>query len=117
MEPARGGASRGSLHLFMPSDLTVDMAENVQTCNLHPGIFRPLFQVWTTMPPTSDERLVLLRLQEHGVVKQAELAEQLHLSPKALQRLLPKVGYYRSLNHNSAFVALAATPRFDDCGL
>jgi hypothetical protein len=93
------------------------MAEIVHTCNLSPGIFRPLLQVWTAMPATSDERLVLLRLQEHGVVKQAELAEQLHRSPKTLQRLLPKVGYYRSLNHNSAFVTLIATPRFDDCGL
>jgi hypothetical protein len=69
------------------------------------------------MLSTPGERLVLLRLQEDGVVNQAALAEQLHLSPKTLQRLLRKIGCYRSLNYNSAFVTLTATPRFDDCGL
>jgi hypothetical protein len=69
------------------------------------------------MPATPGEALVLLCLQERAVVKQAELAEQTHLSTKTVQRLLHRVGCLHSLNHNGAFVTLASTPRFDDCGL
>ena len=65
----------------------------------------------------TDERRLLLLLQDKRVVKQADLAEQLHLSAKTLQRLLSKVNCYRSLNCNATFVALATTPRFDTCGL
>jgi hypothetical protein len=66
---------------------------------------------------TPGESRLLLRLQELGVAKYVELAEQLHLSAKTLQRLLRKVGCYHSLNHNAAFVTLIATPHFDDSGL
>jgi len=66
--------------------------------------------------PTASDRL-LLALRGRGVVKQAELAEQLNLSAKALQRLLRPLGCYRSVNHNSAFLTLAGTPRFDAWGL
>jgi hypothetical protein len=69
------------------------------------------------MPTTSDQHRVLLALQQYDVVKQAELAGQLHLSAKTLQRLLHPLGPYRSLNHNAAFITLASTPRFDDHGL
>lgn len=69
------------------------------------------------MPPSSDHQRVLRALQERGVVRQTELADHLQLSAKTLQRLLHRIAYHRSLNHNSAFLTLAGTPRFDDDGL
>jgi hypothetical protein len=69
------------------------------------------------MPPASAEARLLLLLHQRRVVKQADLAEHLHVSAKGVQRLLCQVGCYHSLNHNAAFVTLTATARFDDSGL
>jgi len=69
------------------------------------------------MPLTDAENQVVQLLGEQDVAAHAELAGQLQVSSKTVQRALHKVGYYSSLNFNSRFVTLKRTARFDRRGL
>lgn len=66
---------------------------------------------------TSHESQVVDLLRQRKVAPYAELARQLEVSPKTVQRALRKVGAYASLNRNSAYVTLKTIPRFDGRGL
>ena len=69
------------------------------------------------MDLTSRESLVIELLRQRQVAAYAELAQQLGVSGKTVQRALHKAEAYASLNANSAYVTLKGTPRFDDRGL
>ena len=69
------------------------------------------------MELTASEDQVVQCLRRDQVVQGAQLAAQLQLSLKTVQRALAKVGYYTSLNHNSTFVTLQDIPQFDEFGL
>jgi DNA-binding transcriptional regulator YhcF (GntR family) len=56
-------------------------------------------------------------LRQRQVAAYADLAQQLEVSRKTVQRALGKAGAYASLNGNSAYVTLKNTPRFDRRGL
>jgi hypothetical protein len=66
---------------------------------------------------TPRESEVVALLQQRQVAPYAELARQLRVSPKTVQRALRKAGAYASLNHNSAYVTLKGVPRFDRHGV
>jgi DNA-binding transcriptional regulator YhcF (GntR family) len=66
---------------------------------------------------TPRESQVVQLLRQRQVAAYAELARQLKVSPKTVQRALHKAGAYASLNGNSAYVTLKNTPRFDRRGL
>ncbi len=69
------------------------------------------------MKLTPRESLVVELLRDRRVASHAELARQLKVSSKTVQRALAKVGAYASLNGNSAYVTLKSVPRFDRHGL
>ncbi len=69
------------------------------------------------MELTASEDQVVQCLRRDQVAQGAQLAAQLQLSQKTVQRALAKVGYYTSLNHNSTFVTLQDIPQFDEFGL
>jgi hypothetical protein len=66
---------------------------------------------------TPRESRVVQLLRQRQVAAYAELAQQLEVSGKTVQRALGKAGAYASLNANSAYVTLKNTPRFDQRGL
>jgi len=66
---------------------------------------------------TSRESQVVQLLARRQVAAYAELAQELEVSGKTVQRALHKAGAYASLNANSAYVTLKDTPRFDRRGL
>ena len=66
---------------------------------------------------TSRESEVVQLLRQRQVAAYVELAQQLKVSGKTVQRALRKAGAYTSLNANSAYVTLKGTPRFDGRGL
>jgi len=66
---------------------------------------------------TPRESQVVELLRQRRVAPYAELARQLEVSSKTVQRALAKVGAYASLNGNSAYVTLKSVPRFDGRGL
>ena len=69
------------------------------------------------MTLTSRESQVVQLLKQRQVAAYAELADQLKVSGKTVQRALHKAGTYASLNANSAYVTLKNIPRFDSRGL
>ena len=69
------------------------------------------------MELTASEDQVVQCLRRGQVAQGAQLAAQLQLSLKTVQRTLAKVGYYTSLNYNSTFVTLQDIPQFDEFGL
>ena len=69
------------------------------------------------MELTASENQVVQCLRRDQVAQGAQLAAQLQLSQKTVQRALAKVGYYTSLNHNSTFVTLQDIPQFDEFSL
>jgi len=69
------------------------------------------------MELTASEAQVIRTLQRTPVAPSMQLAAQLGLSTKTVQRALAKVGYYTSLNYNSTFVTLRDRPQFDERGL
>lgn len=69
------------------------------------------------MKLTASEDQVVQCLRRDQVAQGAQLAAQLQLSLKTVQRALAKVGYYTSLNHNSTFLTLQDIPQFDEFGL
>jgi DNA-binding transcriptional regulator YhcF (GntR family) len=69
------------------------------------------------MDLTSCESQVVQLLRQRQVAAYGELAQQLNVSGKTVQRALHKAGAYASLNANSAYVTLKDTPRFDSRGL
>jgi DNA-binding transcriptional regulator YhcF (GntR family) len=66
---------------------------------------------------TPGESQVVQLLRQRRVAAYAELARQLQVSGKTVQRALRKAGVYASLNGNSAYVTLKNIPRFDRRGL
>jgi hypothetical protein len=66
---------------------------------------------------TPHESQVVQLLRQRQVAAYAELAQQLNVSSKTVQRALGKAGAYASLNANSAYATLKSTPRFDRRGL
>jgi len=66
---------------------------------------------------TPRESQVVQLLRQRQVAAYADLAQQLEVSRKTVQRALGKAGAYASLNGNSAYVTLKNTPRFDRRGL
>jgi hypothetical protein len=66
---------------------------------------------------TLHESQVVELLRKRKVAPYAELARQLEVSSKTVQRALRKVGTFASLNRNSAYVTLKSSPRFDHQGL
>jgi DNA-binding transcriptional regulator YhcF (GntR family) len=69
------------------------------------------------MSLTSRESQVVQLLRQRQVAAYAELAQELKVSGKTVQRALHKAGVYASLNANSAYVTLKNNPRFDRRGL
>lgn len=71
------------------------------------------------MPPplTPQETTVVERLRRCRVASLAQLRHSADLSHMTVYRALTKVGYYTSLNENSAGYTLRQTPRFDAQGL
>ena len=69
------------------------------------------------MTLTSRESQVVELLRQRQVAAYNELAQQLEVSGKTVQRALQKAGAYASLNANSTYVTLKRTPRFDSRGL
>ena len=71
------------------------------------------------MPPplTLQETTVVDLLRRRRVASLAQLRQRAHLSHMTVFRALAKVGYYTSLNENSAWYTLRQTPHFDDRGL
>jgi DNA-binding CsgD family transcriptional regulator len=68
------------------------------------------------MELTPAESKVVELLKQRQVAPYAELARQLDVSPKTVQRALRKAGAYASVNRNSAYVTLKTVPRFDRHG-
>lgn len=69
------------------------------------------------MELTTTEARIQRQLRKNQVAKWTELAAQFGCSTKTVQRALAKVGYFRSINCNAAFVTLNDIPRFDQQGL
>ena len=66
---------------------------------------------------TPAESQVVERLKQRRVEKLAQLAHDLDLSTKTVQRALAKAGHFTSVNQNAAYVTLKETARFDERGL
>jgi len=62
------------------------------------------------MDLTSCESQVVQLLRQRQVAAYGELAQQLNVSGKTVQRALHKAGAYASLNANSAYVTLKDNP-------
>jgi hypothetical protein len=69
------------------------------------------------MDLTASEAQVIARLRTVRVAQLRQLAAQLELSSKTVQRALLKAGYFTSINHNARFVTLKEVPQFDRLGL
>lgn len=67
------------------------------------------------LTPRESQAVELLR--QRKVARYAELARELNVSSKTVQRAVAKVGVYVSLNGNSAYIALKSVPRFDRHGV
>lgn len=66
---------------------------------------------------TANESQVVARLSSVRVAQFSQLAAQLELSTKTVQRALVKAGYFTSINQNAGFVTLKKVPQFDHLGL
>jgi hypothetical protein len=66
---------------------------------------------------TANESQVIAQLTTIRVAQLSQLATQLELSTKTVQRALVKAGYFTSINRNASFVTLKDVPQFDRLGL
>ena len=69
------------------------------------------------MDLTTHEAQVVGKLQRVRVAQLGQLAAQLQLSIKTIQRALIKAGYFASINRNGCFVTLKNIPKFNEWGL
>lgn len=69
------------------------------------------------MDLTANESQVVKQLRSLRVAQLSQLATQLELSTKTVQRALIKAGYFTSINQNARFVTLKDVPQFDPWGL
>jgi hypothetical protein len=66
---------------------------------------------------TPRESDVVQLLKQRHVAAYTDLARELKVSTKTVQRALHKAGAYASINGNSAYATLRSTPRFNRRGL